>query len=199
LALCRWHMGENAEARKAATEALEIQAEFRDAMCTALAIDLLSWIAASESRFETAVDLSNAASDLWTNLGTNPEALGPHLQADSALSADALRSRIGSPRTLELDAPRPRRTQEEALARALGVTPPTITPEPTVGSLITPRQREIARLVAQGLSNRSIAETLVLSPRTVEGHVENILSKLGFTARAQIAAWVAQQPPSPGS
>ncbi|MDI2037206.1 ATP-binding protein [Paenarthrobacter nitroguajacolicus] len=199
LALCRWHMGENAEARKAATEALEIQAEFRDAMCTALAIDLLSWIAASESRFETAVDLSNAASDLWTNLGTNPEALGPHLQADSALSADALRSSIGSTRTLELDNPRPRLTQDEALARALGVTPPTSTSEPTVGSLITPRQREIARLVAQGLSNRSIAETLVLSPRTVEGHVENILSKLGFTARAQIAAWVAQQPPSPGS
>lgn len=199
LALCRWHMGENAEARKAATEALEIQAEFRDAMCTALTIDLLSWIATSESRFETAMDLSNAASDLWANLGTNPEALGPHLQADSALSASTLRGRIGVPKTPELGVPRPRLSQEEALARALGVTAPTITPEPTVvGSQITPRQREIAQLVAQGLSNRSIAETLVLSPRTVEGHVENILSKLGFTARAQIAAWVAQQPPSSG-
>jgi tetratricopeptide (TPR) repeat protein len=54
---------------------------------------------------------------------------------------------------------------------------------------LTAREREVATLIAQGLSNRAIAELLVLSGRTVEKHVENILSKLGFTARSQIAAW----------
>ena len=42
-------------------------------------------------------------------------------------------------------------------------------------------------------SNREIAEALVLSERTVEGHVGNILNKLGFTSRAQIAAWAVQK------
>ena len=48
------------------------------------------------------------------------------------------------------------------------------------------------RLVADGLSNKEIATNLVISRRTAEGHVEHILSKLGFTSRAQIAVWVAE-------
>ncbi|MFI9024244.1 response regulator transcription factor [Streptomyces sp. NPDC053560] len=40
------------------------------------------------------------------------------------------------------------------------------------------------------MSNRAIAETLVISPRTVGGHVERILGKLGFASRAQVASWV---------
>jgi hypothetical protein len=44
-------------------------------------------------------------------------------------------------------------------------------------------------LVAQGKSNRAIAAELVISERTTESHVTNILGKLGFSSRAQIAAW----------
>jgi non-specific serine/threonine protein kinase len=58
---------------------------------------------------------------------------------------------------------------------------------------LTRREREIADLVADGRSNKEIASTLVISFRTVEGHVEHILTKLGFTSRAQIAAWVTGQ------
>ncbi|HMQ32619.1 MAG TPA: LuxR C-terminal-related transcriptional regulator [Chloroflexaceae bacterium] len=58
-------------------------------------------------------------------------------------------------------------------------------------SELTRREREVARLVAEGRSNRAIAEALVITERTVEGHVSNILAKLGFRSRAQIAAWVA--------
>ncbi|GGT26220.1 hypothetical protein GCM10010222_80060 [Streptomyces tanashiensis] len=47
--------------------------------------------------------------------------------------------------------------------------------------------------MARGLSNRKIAEDLVLSLRTVEGPVDHILTKLGFTSRAQIATWAARQ------
>lgn len=49
----------------------------------------------------------------------------------------------------------------------------------------------MARLVAAGRSNKDIAAGLVISQRTAENHVEHILAKLGFTSRAQVAAWVA--------
>jgi len=55
------------------------------------------------------------------------------------------------------------------------------------------REREIAELVAVGRTNREIAAALFISERTVEGHVQQINNKLGFTARTQIAAWVVEQ------
>jgi DNA-binding CsgD family transcriptional regulator/tetratricopeptide (TPR) repeat protein len=62
---------------------------------------------------------------------------------------------------------------------------------------LTAREREVAGLVASGLSNKQIGEKLVISERTAEGHVERILSKLGFRSRAQIASWRAGGDPSP--
>lgn len=58
---------------------------------------------------------------------------------------------------------------------------------------LTPREYEVAALVAQGKSNRYIADILIVGERTVETHVGNILSKLGFTSRAQIAAWSVRE------
>ncbi len=58
---------------------------------------------------------------------------------------------------------------------------------------LTPREREVALLVAQGKTNPEIAQALVVSERTVTTHVTHILSKLGFTSRTQIAAWAATQ------
>jgi DNA-binding CsgD family transcriptional regulator/tetratricopeptide (TPR) repeat protein len=58
---------------------------------------------------------------------------------------------------------------------------------------LTRRERDIAALIAQGKSNKEIAETLVLSHRTVESHIRNILSKLNFTSRSQIAVWAAEK------
>ena len=51
----------------------------------------------------------------------------------------------------------------------------------------------VAALVAQGRTNREIADTLVVSERTAEAHVSNILGKLGFTTRAQIAVWAVEK------
>jgi DNA-binding CsgD family transcriptional regulator len=61
---------------------------------------------------------------------------------------------------------------------------------PPVSSL-TPREREVAALIAEGQSNREIGDALVISVSTVERHVANMLLKLGFRSRAQIAAWSA--------
>ena len=66
------------------------------------------------------------------------------------------------------------------------------TPSP---SALTRREREVAKLVARGLTNRQIAEELVLSGRTVENHVRNILKKLKLSSRTEVAAWV-EAPPS---
>ena len=54
---------------------------------------------------------------------------------------------------------------------------------------LTRREREIATLIAVGRTNRQIAEALVISELTAETHVRNILSRLGFANRAQIASW----------
>jgi len=66
-------------------------------------------------------------------------------------------------------------------------------PAPAVfdGAPLTPRELQVARLVAGGRSNKEVAAQLVISQRTAEGHVERILTKLGFTSRAQVAAWIA--------
>jgi DNA-binding NarL/FixJ family response regulator len=67
----------------------------------------------------------------------------------------------------------------------LGGHPMPVTPPST----LTRREREIALLIARGLSNKGIADELVISPATAARHVTNILTKLGFTSRAQVAAW----------
>jgi DNA-binding CsgD family transcriptional regulator/sugar lactone lactonase YvrE len=61
---------------------------------------------------------------------------------------------------------------------------------------LTRREREVATLVAQGLTNREIATRLFISERTAESHVEQIRGKLGFRSRTQIAAWLAEASPA---
>jgi predicted ATPase/DNA-binding NarL/FixJ family response regulator len=56
--------------------------------------------------------------------------------------------------------------------------------------VLTGREREVAELVAQGLTNHAIAERLSLSERTVEGHIEHAFNKLGLTSRTQLAMWL---------
>src|SRR5262249_9198954 len=60
---------------------------------------------------------------------------------------------------------------------------------------LTAREREVAELVAQALSNREVARTLVLSERTVESHVRSILAKTGLTSRTELTRWYLQQLP----
>ncbi len=91
-------------------------------------------------------------------------------------------------------------TLEQAIeyARQAAISPPERRGTPREAANqeyggLSAREREVALLIAKGKSNREIAETLVLSERTVTTHVANILSKLGFNSRAQVAAWAVQK------
>ncbi|MBV9354715.1 MAG: helix-turn-helix transcriptional regulator, partial [Chloroflexi bacterium] len=68
--------------------------------------------------------------------------------------------------------------------------------EPTASTSdewLTPRQHEVAALIACGLTNRQIGERLVVSPHTVERHVENILDRLRLSSRVEIAVWMVER------
>jgi DNA-binding CsgD family transcriptional regulator len=86
---------------------------------------------------------------------------------------------------------------EYALSEDDSSTISTRTPKQTSAtarpSALTRREREVAKVVARGLTNRRIAKELVLSERTVENHVRNILKKLKLSSRSEVAAWVEAQ------
>ena len=70
--------------------------------------------------------------------------------------------------------------------------------DPSVGahidgtSPLSAREREVALLLVQGMSNREIAERLTVSERTAEKHVQHVLNRLGLRSGAQVAAWAIQ-------
>ncbi|MFF5210434.1 helix-turn-helix transcriptional regulator [Streptosporangium sp. NPDC000396] len=98
----------------------------------------------------------------------------------------AVRLRTAYPIALALSA-RPLVTEIESLARRVGVS---LTEEetPSAEPLLTPREQEVLRLVAQGRSNRDIAAELFISAKTVSVHVSNILGKLNVATRGEAAA-----------
>ncbi len=110
-----------------------------------------------------------------------PELLGQHWQRGLGLTADAAVALVL----------RPRRAGPAGPVNGATAAPPSGLPRLAPQSSLTPREREITALIAQGYSNRAIAGELVISPATAARHVANILAKLGFTSRAQIAAWAA--------
>ncbi len=88
--------------------------------------------------------------------------------------------------------------RRDFIARAMAAMPRLPTPSPAQVekkkfSGLTARERQVVALIAQGKSNREIAEELVVGVRTVEAHVTRILNKLGFSSRTQIAAWAVEK------
>jgi DNA-binding NarL/FixJ family response regulator len=85
-------------------------------------------------------------------------------------------------------------TYDDAIAHALD-EPRQPAPAPAShedsATPLTRREQQVAGLIGRGLSNKDIAAALVISQRTAEGHVEHVLTKLGFTSRAQVVAWIA--------
>ena len=101
-------------------------------------------------------------------------------ERDEALRAARSALRTGQELGMQL-----LRSQAEGLAASLGDR----SPDPL--DPLSRRERDIAQLVAQGLTNRQIADALYIAERTAENHVQHILTKLGFQNRSQIAVWAA--------
>ncbi|WP_459980325.1 ATP-binding protein [Nocardioides sp. AN3] len=175
-------------------ESIRIQRVFHDIFGLALAVDVLAWTTAAKGDGERAATLLGAASNLWQTVGA--QLLGSaHMlalrdrfeKAARQVSGDATFAvAFGRGRALTL-------TQIIALALREQAQPAPETARPA--PVLTRREREVAGLVAEGMSNKDIAARLVISLRTAETHVENILTKLEFNSRSQIARWLAQQRP----
>lgn len=111
-------------------------------------------------------------------------AYASNAQAETILNAEAALSiyqRLGAPEA----------GQAAELLKAQGRTVTVASPPPTAMDVLSQREREVLPLLAKGLSNPAIAQRLVISPKTVEHHVSNILSKLGLRNRAEAAAFAA--------
>ena len=142
-------------------------------------------------------DLESAVRDLQTALEAVVTGGSPAFEAEVCVDlADALSHRGqggDTVRALEL-------AQRGAhLTRRLDMTPWRAKPDALLERLAVPdqltrREREVANLVAEGMTNRQIAENLYISERTAQTHVQHILTKLGFSACAQIASWITAAP-----
>lgn len=190
--ICQWHRGERRAALAAARGALELQREFLDGICIALTLELLSWLACAEERTERAAELQGGAQSVWHQLGTTIAAFGPHITEDARSAAAEVDAQVGTERAARLRAAAADVDKPAAVELGLGGSVATTRPERSASPL-TAREHEVADLIADGLSNRAIADRLVISVRTVDGHVERILAKLECSSRTQVAAWVVAQ------
>lgn len=188
-ALLAWHNNDLTTAKSHAREALRRMRTFGNLLFIGHCIELLAWVAAAESHPKRAATLLGAAASVRETLGVQLlGTLTPHHHHTLTHLHDTLTPTEYDKATTTGT----RQPLDDAIAYALGEqAAPTTKPidEPT---RLTPRERQVADLVAQGLPNRDIATTLVISQRTAEAHVEHILTKLGFTSRTQIAAWVIE-------
>ena len=171
-------------------EALRIAAQIDDRVAQCYVLEALGCLAASAGQARRAAHLFGAAETVRVGAGANIIAMLAPFRADALkLAVAALgQARFG----LELENGK-RLVREAAIALALGEpgrAPVVDSDAANVGPL-GKREADIARLLAEGLSNKQIAAQLFISERTVDSHVRSILNKLGFNSRTQVAAWMA--------
>ena len=191
--LIAWLRGDLQQAAAQALKGLQIyQAwESRDRYGTALCVEVLAWITADEGRHRRAATLLGAADALWTDVGTTVISYR-HLGGFHDSCERRLRDALGDEAFTDAYDRGLALTYEGILAYALDKPRPhRPAPHEDSSTPLTRRERQVADLITQGLTNKDIAAELVISQRTAESHVEHILTKLGFTNRAQVAAWAA--------
>ena len=188
------------QAERHAREALRLKLAVHDVIGIALTLDLLAHIVTRAGAHERAAALLGGADRTWGDIDRNRWG-STDLDSIRRSSGERVRGALGQAAF--------QRSYEKggALGLAEIVAYATTDEQPrqpaparktngrrgsrtSPGTALTRRESEVAELVAQGLANQQIADRLVIARRTAEGHVERILSKLGFSNRSQIAAWV---------
>jgi len=182
--------GRFVEARSRFSTALEKSVEIGDRMNTALILEALCRLASATSAWTVALNLGGAAAAVRELAGARSIPIWQDRvdaaieEARRMLGLEAAGRELARGRSLDF---------AEAVSLAQKVTAKPIKQEVAPMMGLTRRELEIAAMVAQGMSNRDMASRLVIAQRTVEGHVENIRSKLGFHSRTQIAAWAVER------
>ena len=170
-----------------------------DIWSSALVLESLAALAHTRGNPQRALKLIGAASALRERLRSAPMPPVQRAQQQKLIEAvqgslgnEAASSALAEGRAMGLgQAIAYARTPEEAAATTTrAAESPAALPAQGPLAWLTPREREVAALLLRGMSNRQIAEDLVITERTAETHVCRILSKLGLDSRAQIAAWV---------
>jgi len=198
LGVAAWRHGDLDRATGLQQQSLRLWARHNDRMGSIWCVEVLAWIAASRHQYERAAVLLGAAAGLWQSVGTTLDSHQPiaghhrdcEQQTRQALGETAFQAAyhcgldLPAEDVLACALQQPGKPQKKPLAQAVSEAAP-----------LTRRELQVARLIAGGRSNREIAAELVISQRTAENHVEHILTKLGFTSRAQVAAWAAASQP----
>jgi non-specific serine/threonine protein kinase len=185
--------GHYAEARAALRDSLHLRQDLGDRAGIAETLECIAALAATETQSERAVQLAGAAAGIREQVGAPPSPMQRSM-LDHWLVP--VRQALGAEPTARAWEAGRGMTIDQAVDLAVGVTEPPTTPPngspqrsaQQVGGL-SPREREVAALLALGLSNRQIAQRLVVTERTVGAHIEHILAKLGFASRHQVGAW----------
>ncbi|MBY4401084.1 hypothetical protein HQO26_07160 [Rhodococcus fascians] len=191
LGIASWVSGDHEGARGAAIRAMGYTA---DQLLTTHCVELLAWCAQSARTYIRAARLFGGADRMWQFLGGSFSGF----RMVVAYRDDSIRA------TREHAGERPFHAAYElgrhmTLAELVAYAIETETePDDSGLTVLTRRELEVARLVAAGLSNRDIAADLTISQRTVETHVEHILSKLGLENRTRVAAWIHARTPATG-
>ncbi|MGW4350979.1 protein kinase domain-containing protein [Nocardia sp. NPDC004582] len=183
-----WRDGDPDRAKRLLEEGVRLSALIAEPLVAAGCLETLAWIAADRNEARRAAVLMGAADALGRLAGTATLMVRDLLTYRSDCmrgSREALGQRAFDRARQEGSA----MSLDTAVRLALDDRSPAAETTPQV---LTKREQQVAELVAEGLTNRAIANRLVISQRTAQGHVEHILVKLGFTSRAQIAAWVAE-------
>jgi predicted ATPase/DNA-binding CsgD family transcriptional regulator len=179
-----------AEAKPLLEEALKLAAEIEDRVAQFYLLAAFGCHAALSGHARRAARLLGAAEAVRTQVGAN---MVPFLGALAAKGQESAEAALGTSRFaaefdagLHLDLDVAIRLALGQAAQETGAAASTAAPD-----ALGKREAEVAALIADGLTNRQIGARLFISERTVDSHVRSILTKLGFTSRAQIAGWIA--------
>jgi DNA-binding CsgD family transcriptional regulator len=183
-------LGDHAAAEAALIEALDASLVVDDRPGLAMRMEALASAAAMAGSAQRAAELLGASEMLRRAIGAQPSPFTMPLVAKAREQSTAVLGEARFNKAFEVGA---KLDREGAVGLALGkkivrVAGPGTDRRPDP---LGKREREVAMLIAEGLSNKEIATRLFLSERTVETHVYNILNKLGFNSRVSIASWVS--------
>jgi len=195
--IVQWRAGHFDEATSTLRESVALFLTMHDLTGISFGVQALSWCAAFASPDAAAARLMGAAQAVWRTSGAKVDETNAYGMFDQR-SAQKVREALGDADLDAAFAEGAAYSFEQAVTLALGQQDAGECPRQgreRVAStgVLTRREHEIAQLLAEGLSNKAIAARLVISQRTVESHVDHILSKLGLTSRAQVASWFAER------